>query len=332
MPKPMPELTVAAAVPPNRERVYFEECARIPFAAHATKCHLPNAWWLAEAAYAAYEKFPAPERPIDLSPVMAAGFDIRPTTVGSTQFITLESSDALIVAFRGTRLDDIVLPFTKGRAAAPNQADVATDLRLLPRMIAPEVFVHRGFHDAYSAIEGKLDAVVAGASHESKPIWLCGHSLGGALATLAAYQHRGKIHGLYTFGSPRVGNGGFAKALADSLANIWRFVHHRDAVATVPPEGPAGPKRYAHVGQLKFISGKGTWRIEDGGSALNTVSALATDAIAHAKEVGRTLMNRFSLTDPLSWPITIEAIADHSPMYYTNKIFNAHEDRLGHGA
>jgi pimeloyl-ACP methyl ester carboxylesterase len=330
MPKPMPELTVAAAVPPNRERVYFEGCDRFPFFPRATECHLPNAWWLAEASFAAYERFGSTTPLIDLSPVLAAGYELRRATVANTQFISLEGKDVVIVAFRGTRLEDRILPFLKARGVAPNWADVVTDAKFLPKSLAPDIFVHEGFHAAYAAIEPEFGAVVAAATRAAKPLWLCGHSLGGALATLAAHAHPGKIQGLYTFGSPRVGNAGFVRNLTDSLPNIWRFVHHRDAVTYLPLEGPPGPRRYVHAGNLKFITGRDTWTIKDGGSATEGVAALIADAVVYAGQVERTRARASSLTDPASWPITIEALADHSPMYYTNKIFNAHEECLGH--
>ncbi|HYF37424.1 MAG TPA: lipase family protein, partial [Prosthecobacter sp.] len=306
-----------------------EECRRVRFAPHATDCHLPNAWWLAEASFAAYETFPTTAWSIDLSPLLEAEYQIRPTAAGGTQFLAVENEEVLIVAFRGTRLEEMVVPFLKAPGVAPNWADVAIDARFLPKKIAPDVFVHQGFHEAYLAIDAPFADLVTAAARDDKPVWLTGHSLGGALATLAAYHHQKKIHGLYTFGSPRVGNAGFVKSLSEGLTNIWRFVHHRDVIPALPPEGPPGTRRYVHAGRAKWISGRQTWNIEDGGSALNTVSALAADALAHAQEVGRTVARNFSLTDPKSWPITMEALADHSPMYYANKIFNAHEASLG---
>ena len=134
--------------------------------------------------------------------------------------------------------------------------------------------------------------------------------------------------------------------LISSLPNICRFVHHRDVVTTVPPEGlpiafdvsawlnflnalrDRQPVGYAHVGHLKFITGQNTWKIEEGESARDRIAAIAADTFAHAKEVADVLTHGFSITNPGSWPILFDAVADHAPIYYTNKIFNACEEAL----
>jgi pimeloyl-ACP methyl ester carboxylesterase len=340
--KPIPIPTVAASVPPDRERVYFEECSRIKFVPQATECNLCNAWWLAEASFAAYDTFNATGRgQIDLDPLLATGYSVTPGAAKDTQFLAIESKEVLIVAFRGTRLEGFSIPFLNTRGFDLKWGDVVTDARFLPVVMESNVFVHEGFLKAFRDIEDEFGVVVERALSNRRPVWFCGHSLGAALATLAAYKYRDRAQGLYTFGSPRVGNGSFANALISSLPNICRFVHHRDFVTTVPPEGlPISfdasawlnflnslrdhkPVGYAHVGQLKFISGQKTWEIKDGESARGSIAAIAADAFAHAKEVADVLTHGFSITNPGSWPIAFDAVADHSPIYYTNKIFNA---------
>jgi len=79
-------------------------------------------------------------------------------------------------------------------------------------------------------------------------LWVTGHSLGAALATLCAGRYN-NVQGVYTFGSPRVGNDGFKEKLD---ANIYRVVNNDDIVARVPPPGT-----YVHVGELKFIDSDG---------------------------------------------------------------------------
>jgi len=67
-----------------------------------------------------------------------------------------------------------------------------------------------------------------------------GHSLGSALATLAAdtiaLNARPKTVKLYTFGSPRVGFEGFSRRLTDNIGdeNIYRVHHSTDIVSHVP--------------------------------------------------------------------------------------------------
>jgi hypothetical protein len=77
-----------------------------------------------------------------------------------------------------------------------------------------------------------------------------GHSLGAALATLAAALHRPAY--LYTFGSPRVGDAEFAASMYG--IDHARYVDCCDLVAKVPPETVG----YLHVGTLRYIDRHGT--------------------------------------------------------------------------
>jgi len=71
--------------------------------------------------------------------------------------------------------------------------------------------------------------------------YITGHSLGGALASLAVIDlpangiaNKNHIH-LYTFGSPRVGDANMAKAVLDNVYEAWRITHNKDIVPHVPP-------------------------------------------------------------------------------------------------
>jgi len=70
--------------------------------------------------------------------------------------------------------------------------------------------------------------------------FITGHSLGGALANLAALDlscngiiRKEKLH-LYTYGSPRVGDFNFATAVVNSVSEAWRITHNRDMVVHIP--------------------------------------------------------------------------------------------------
>ncbi|GAA5873862.1 hypothetical protein JCM3774_000706 [Rhodotorula dairenensis] len=83
------------------------------------------------------------------------------------------------------------------------------------------------------------------------PLWVCGHSLGAALASLcyARLLHSEKdlgddihLRDCYTYGTPRVGNGDFASAFEEQLVSPidrrvipWRVINHLDVVCRVPP-------------------------------------------------------------------------------------------------
>ena len=73
------------------------------------------------------------------------------------------------------------------------------------------------------------------ALHRDAPIFITGHSLGGALATLAAvdvHQTYG-LNSLITFGEPRVGNQQFSDFFKPVVTN-YRVTHYADIVPHIP--------------------------------------------------------------------------------------------------
>ncbi len=84
-------------------------------------------------------------------------------------------------------------------------------------------------------------------------LWITGHSLGGALATLATAKLREKdrpVSGLYTFGSPRVGDREFERNFnTNLLSKTYRFVNRNDLVTRIPLRSLF----YSHVGQLVYF-------------------------------------------------------------------------------
>lgn len=106
------------------------------------------------------------------------------------------------------------------------------------------VEVHSGFLSAYQAIRKDiLDAIAAGLNEcLGCSVVSTGHSLGAAMATLAAAElaappmPEGTVH-LFTFGSPRVGNAAFASWAVERLgSNTARMTREDDIVPSIPPE------------------------------------------------------------------------------------------------
>lgn len=104
--------------------------------------------------------------------------------------------------------------------------------------------VHAGFNDTFRSLRDEMMSFFAGRNPST--IHCVGHSLGGALATLAAdflSEHGVAAVKLYTFGCPRTGVPGFADHLSHKVGdqNIRRVYHDADIV----PMLPIFP--YAHV-------------------------------------------------------------------------------------
>ncbi len=122
----------------------------------------------------------------------------------------------LILALRGTEAE---------------LADVKADLKANLITVSGEQKVHRGFYDAFNAVKSDIEDDLA--KHPGAPIYVTGHSLGGALAILATrYLASDSLGACYTFGGPRVGNSLFAD---DIKTPIYRIVNAADGVPRVPP-------------------------------------------------------------------------------------------------
>ena len=83
-----------------------------------------------------------------------------------------------------------------------------------------------------------IDAVKAAkAAHPNYKLVTTGHSLGAAVATLAAATLRkaGIPIELYTYGSPRVGNKAFAEFVTNQAGGEYRLTHSADPIPRLPP-------------------------------------------------------------------------------------------------
>ncbi|CAL5228580.1 g11739 [Coccomyxa viridis] len=113
--------------------------------------------------------------------------------------------------------------------------------------------VHSGFNRSWTknnlngrVIDRVLQIVREAPGHQDPDrkfrIMVSGHSLGGALAQLAAHdvaiaaaEQDMKTHvGCYTFGSPRVGNHAFAREFDKVVPHCWHIINDQDAVARAP--------------------------------------------------------------------------------------------------
>jgi len=129
-----------------------------------------------------------------------------------------------LLAFRGTN-------FVKAR-------DVWTDANLSVQKGPRGHAVHGGFNDAFNSILPRLREQLDGVDRD-RPIHLVGHSLGGAIATIAMDWCKNdgfKQLRLYTFGCPRVGPQPFARALTEAATaeHVYRVHHTSDVVSMIP--------------------------------------------------------------------------------------------------
>ncbi|KAH7390318.1 lipase [Cadophora sp. MPI-SDFR-AT-0126] len=99
--------------------------------------------------------------------------------------------------------------------------------------------VHSGFAKGWDERRTViLDAVTtAKAAHPDYAVVVTGHSIGGAVGTLAGAELRsmGIKADVYTYGSPRVGNAAFATFVTAQEGGNYRITHENDPVPQIPP-------------------------------------------------------------------------------------------------
>tara|TARA_B100000902_G_scaffold218630_1_gene207771 strand:- start:1161 stop:1976 length:816 start_codon:yes stop_codon:yes gene_type:complete len=169
-------------------------------------------------------------------------------------FVSVENAQAwvyfgagkIVVACRGTE---------------PSQfADVLADLKTIPVRHERNGMVHSGFwEEANKVYPGILKAVKAGRKNKEK-VYVCGHSLGGAMAVLVAEMlchDKIPVEELKTFGQPRVGTRAFRRHLEGcKIGSYHRYVNNNDIVPRVPPMLFG----FVHGGKLMYINRFGNIR------------------------------------------------------------------------
>jgi triacylglycerol lipase len=181
----------------------------------------------------------------------------------------------------GERADAIVLAFA-GTDPGVWQT-VATDGQV---RLSPGTNTHVGFEAALNAARDIIRQAVTKSQQTDKPLWIAGHSLGAALAALAA-QFSDSLHhtpkAVYLFGMPRTGGTTF-QAAYNGNANLgpvsYRFVHGLDVVARIPPS----VNGYRHIGRV--LQCKSGQKFDPQG---NPLSALGSDDPQLAAGVVETL-------------------------------------------
>ena len=169
---------------------------------------------------------------------------------GGQAYVVTEM-DKIIVAFRDTgsdkRWERILNMLTDARATLKKMSFLDD-----PKL--SEIKAHEGFVSEYMLFREKVIEYVD--MHPDKDIHVVGHSLGGALATLASFDIASTLDrevNTITFGAPRVGTKDFRDAFENLPINLYRVVVANDPIARVP--GMLIP--YEHVGQLIQIDESG---------------------------------------------------------------------------
>ena len=203
-----------------------------------------TAWVMASMAQLVYERFEEGGKTRDLliEKLKGGGFKLLgefndPKT--DTQAFLVSNGEYAVLAFRGTEVS--------------KKKDLVTDARAT-KVSVIEGRVHRGFLDGYNSI--REDILKSLKKVLGLPLYVTGHSLGAALATVATNYLEGEvidgaplrdqIAACYTFGSPRVGNKQYDR---DFKSAIYRIVNTTDIVTVIPLLAMG----YLHIGDVRFL-------------------------------------------------------------------------------
>lgn len=204
---------------------------------------------MARLAYRAYELFDRDDASLKAfnDELCAHGFTnckgLIDREIGTAGYV-VDGSDIIVIIFRGTE-DDL---------------DWTTNMNTRFVALQGGTRVHTGFFQAYWPIRDTMFEFVTHAIKvKARPVYIAGHSLGGALALMATAElanHddalvRDSIAACYTFGCPRAGDSSFDQYVK---APLYRITNGVDLVPALPP----AILGYRHVGDTRYFGNPGT--------------------------------------------------------------------------
>ena len=149
---------------------------------------------------------------------------VETISVNATQAYIACNEEFAVLAFRGTEADRI--------------RDIKADAKATQTTCPTGGRVHSGFKEQYDDVACRVEMVLNRQEIKGKPLFITGHSLGGAVASIATRRLNAEycIASCYTYGSPRVGTEDWVYQIKTP---IYRIVNSADPVPMVPLSGTA---------------------------------------------------------------------------------------------
>ncbi len=218
---------------------YFKCNHLKPFETRAESYSKLNAWWLCELSRIIYRKEGLEEKGV---PSIDRNRILGRVGLKEIRFFYTARVQAALVTARETVDEPFgVLVFRGTRGRIDNWL---CNFKVFPSPWPMGGEVHTGFKRLFLEIWPRIEKSIA---KMQTPLYYTGHSLGGALATLAAAIKPPRA--VYTFGSPRVGDGRFQQLFRDTP--VYRIATPHDIVTHLPPS--RAPFGYVHVGQARDL-------------------------------------------------------------------------------
>ncbi|TNH41475.1 lipase family protein [Photorhabdus luminescens] len=173
---------------------------------------------------------------------------------GDTQLFYVASKNDVIVSWRGTASKEDVLT-----DATYQPLVLGCDEKALCNGFIHSGKVHKGFWEAFNLVSklrvpsDKAQDVFSDIINlaNNKRLFVCGHSLGGALALLHCAQLKEYDPCFYSYGMPRVLTASAVRELAD--ITHYRHVNEDDPIPSLPPEKNLDNWLYDCWGPLGYL-------------------------------------------------------------------------------
>ncbi|HVR38118.1 MAG TPA: lipase family protein [Thermoanaerobaculia bacterium] len=213
-----------STIDPGRATNFFSTLGGVPFHHSTSEFDRANAAWLAEFSRLIYRRSGG-EKGSHRGRTRAAFLAKQGLTEkdfftdGRTQAALIEGPHFQVIVFRGTEPTRLHEDFI-----------INASFKLV--LWNGPGRVHMGFRDAFES----MWLQISGKPSSRLPLFITGHSLGGALASLATIRAAAAklpVVATYTFGAPRAGDDTLVAALASTP--LYRVVNDRDFAAHLPP-------------------------------------------------------------------------------------------------
>ncbi len=233
---------------PGRASDFFPVENPCPLEEHKGAFNRTNAWWLSELSRLIYVRG-GPTAP-QVQTAARNRFLHRVRLEESWFYNSKHLQCAIVEPLAGYGSEHAVLVF-RG-----TQRGLSNWLLNLDGLLSPWPGggqVHQGFKkiflQSWPLIQARLDQL-------HRPYFCTGHSLGGALAVLAASVSNPEA--VYTFGSPMIGDDAFCRSVRN--LDIYRVVNPMDIIATIPfPPGMRHIGENHRLSRSKVQAGRRSW-------------------------------------------------------------------------
>lgn len=169
------------------------------------------------------------------------GLTAKLISVDNTQVYVAENDEHIVLAFRGTESPTSIDGLKDWLLTDAMNLLIVPEGRLGHDLAAAGVGAkfHKGFVDAIAEVWDPLSKTVEAAfKRQDRPLWITGHSLGGALALFAAWLLKRKfipVHQIYTYGAPMIGNQKACDAFnREFKGRISRYANGNDPIPKLP--------------------------------------------------------------------------------------------------